>query len=52
MHNKVTEVENNSFEDLIKVVSDCKKEIATTENLKCHQNNEWVTPDLLILIAE
>lgn len=47
---KIYNLEINTFQELIEVINKAKQVSQTTKLIKCHVNNNWVTPDLIKLI--
>ncbi|XP_050297638.1 probable RNA-directed DNA polymerase from transposon BS isoform X1 [Anthonomus grandis grandis] len=52
LQDKLIEENIDSFQNLINVISNCKIKSTINKKIKCRQNNDWITPDLLILIKE
>ena len=50
--NSIREQEVNTFKQLITLIIEAKNKSQTTVKIKCKENNNWVTPELLNLIKE
>lgn len=47
---KFKNLEIKTFQELIEVINRAKQDSQSTKLIKCHVNNDWVTPDLIKLI--